>query len=245
MVGLSFSQACIIFLLCGIAGLIQGSAGIGFSMFVMTFMPMLLPYSLATNVNRFVGLAIAVMGLWQYRQNIRLKTVAVPALASMVTSIMGIHVFQSVNELLLKKGLAVFLLVMVVVSLILQQRKMVLGSNWLLGLFMGALAGFASGLFNVLGPILAIYYMATAETAGEYRSSLNLSFVIISSWINLFYQVRTGYAPAEWIYGLIGSVSGVAGLVISKPWAGKMDKEKVGWMMYGIIGIMAVCMLLS
>ena len=244
MVGLNAVYGILIFLLCGAAGLIQGSAGIGFSMFVMAFMPMVMPYALAANVNRFVGLTIAVVGLWQYRHGIRLKTVAVPALASLVTSVIGIQVFQLADELLLKKGLAVFLLAMVAASLLLQRSKIVLRANWLLGLVMGALAGFASGLFNVLGPILAIYYMVTAQSSEEYRGSLNLTFVIISLWINLFYQVQTGYTPAEWVYGLVGTVSSVIGLIISKGWAGKMDKNKVAWMMYAIIGSMAVCMLL-
>ena len=244
MVGLSLYDGLLVFLLCGIAALIQGSAGIGFSMFVMAFAPMVMPYTLAANINRVTGLTVAVVGLWQYRHSIRSKKVAIPVLASLLTSILGVRMFQLVDEMVLKRALGIFLLVMVAVSLLLQRKKIILRANWFVGAIFGALAGFASGIFNVLGPILAVYYMAISENSREYRSSLNLSFVVLSLWINLLYQVQTGYTAAEWMYGLLGTVSCAIGLVISKSWTSSLDKEKVACMMYGIIAVMAICMLL-
>lgn len=230
-------------LLCLAGALVQGVTGIGFSMTLMSFLPLAIPYAMAANINRLVGLTVSVYALWRWRRHLRWRLALVPTLTSLALSATGITVFAGMDEGLLKKLLGLFLLFMVGLTAFLQKRHVPVRPTLLNGMLFGALAGFVSGLFSILGPILAIYYLSTTASTDEYKATLHLNFVVLSVWNNIFYAACYGYTAQELILSAAGTGAAVLAVFLACRFLYIKNRQMVTGLMLAVTGIMALSML--
>ena len=233
-----------ILLLSIIGAMLQGITGIGFSMVFMAICPLIVSYTTAANINRLIGLALAVCGLWQWKKGVRWKLLLPPLAASLVLSTLGVETFVRVDEAVLKRLLGILLLALSAGTWLLQKKNIKIHPGAASGIVFGAAAGFASGLFGILGPILAIYYVSATEQTEEYKGTLNMHFVILSLWNNLFYSLQYGYRTAEAGLSLVGTVGAIAAMVWVFRWQISRQREKVTGFMLVITSVMAITMLL-
>jgi hypothetical protein len=230
-------------LLCIIGAILQGISGIGFSMFFMAFCPLLVSYTIAANSNRLIGLALAVCGLLQWREGVRWKLLLPPLTASLACSALGVETFVRADEEILKRLLGILLLVLSAGTWFLQKRDIRIHPNALSGLVFGAVAGFASGLFGILGPILAIYYVSATEQTEEYKGTLNMHFVILSLWNNLFYGLQYGYQSVEIGLSVMGAAGAITAMLVVFRLEISRQRDKAASFMLFLTSVMAVTML--
>lgn len=225
-------------------GLLQGITGIGLSMIVMAAGTMFLPYGEVANINRILGLIIAVYTIFRWKGQIRWKVSAPVMGFSLIFGTVGIDVLTGAQEQALRKILGVVLLLLVFLTMYLQRKKICLRVNLGQAALFGAAAGICNGLFGIIGPVLAIYYCNTIEKMEEYRGTLNAHFVILSAWSNLYYLMRYGYTWEEWKLSAVGAIGILAATYAAFRWIRIRNKHRVTNAMLLVTTVMAVTMLL-
>lgn len=225
------------------AGL-QGITGIGFSIVLMSFLPCFVSYTMAANMNRMLGLVLAVCGLVQWRKSIRWKLLLPPLLASLVFCVWGLEAFVICAEETLSFCLGILLLILVALTWIMQVKEIRIQPGIVKGLLFGSLAGFATGFFSILGPILAIYYMNTTEDTAEYKGTINMHYTILSVWNNLVFICRYGYSSREIMVSIPAAVGAVLTMLVVFGWKIGRQRETVLKLMLAATAVMAVSMLL-
>lgn len=234
-----------IFLICLIGGVLQGITGIGFSMIMMSVGTVFLPYGTTVNVNRILGLILAAYALFQWRKHVKWRS-AFPVIASsMVFNAIGIEMLSGAEGQTLRKILGIVLLGLVLLTWYIQKKQIQLKiSIWQSACF-GAAAGFFNGLFGIMGPILAIYYCNTTDSAQDYKGTLNLHFTVLSVWSNLYYLLRNGYSLQEWEMSAVGSVGIILATYAAFHWIKVERKGTVTKGMLLVTTIMAISMVIS
>ena len=147
------------------------------------------------------------------------------------------------DEEILKRLLGILLLVLSAGTWFLQKRDIRIHPNALSGLVFGAVAGFASGLFGILGPILAIYYVSATEQTEEYKGTLNMHFVILSLWNNLFYGLQYGYQSVEIGLSVMGAAGAITAMLVVFRLEISRQRDKAASFMLFLTSVMAVTML--
>lgn len=234
-----------IFLICLFGGILQGITGIGFSMIMMAVGTIFLPYGTAVNVNRILGLVLAVYALYQWRKHVRWRCSLPMVLSSLVFNTFGLEMLAGAESGMLRKLLGVVLLGLVFLTAYLQRRQIRLRIRVWQSVCFGAAAGICNGLFGIMGPILAIYYCNATDGTQEYKGTLNFHFTVLSVWSNLYYLIRNGYSPQEWRLSMVGS----AGIILATygvfHWIRVKRKETVTRGMLLLTAVMAISMMVN
>ena len=233
------SASLLVFVICTAAAAVQGISGIGFSMLVMATMPGVLGYTKAANINRIVGVILPVIALWKYREYIQLRIALIPSVVSLITGTIGIIVFTKTDGSLLQRLLGILLLLFIGWSLFMEKKEIRIAPGPWKGAVIGASAGLLSGLFNVFGPILAIYYIAVSKDSEEYRAAINFNFLILCTWMNCFYQFHTGYTKEELLIAAAGAFGAVCMTLLVYRFFGRLDKKKVSRCLYAVTAVLA------
>lgn len=232
-------------LLCVTSALLQGVTGIGFSMMVMSMGVFLCPYSFTMNVNRILGVMISCYSWYHWRKNVKWEAALPIIAASLLFNAAGVNILARLNEEVLKKALGIVLLMVVGVGMYVQRRKLHITVRFWKGLLFGAAAGFFCGLFGIMGPVLAIYYVNVTENMEEYRGTLNLHFTILNLWNVLCHGVKSGYTTTELATCVIGGVGVLLATYVTFRWKIIRNRKIVEKGIWILTTILAFSMLLN
>lgn len=201
-------QYVICFFAAFLAGFIHGAIGLGHGMIAMAVMTLLLPYQASIAIVSSQLLCLVIVFTWSLRRSIDWHAMVVPSIAMSVGKILGIIFLMQIKSDYLRIGLGLFLLLYSISQLIGIKQLQIRGTPMQGALFCFA-GGLVGGLFNVAGPLAAIYFQAVyPENVKKYAATMNFAFLpqaIIGPTIHLYYGNFRG--EGVWFACLISSIA--------------------------------------
>ena len=222
------------------SALLQASTGFGYAMVAMALMPLFLPMSTCSAISAVTVVAIGLQMSLKLRKHLRIKTIVMPLIGCMSTINAGLMLLENCNELTLRIILASLLVLVTGLFFFMRVRKITLPDKWYVGLIAGMITGLSTGMFNIVGPFLLVYYMNVCDDTLHMKASLEFSFLlsgIYSTLMHLFVYHNITWGNCPHIAGSVAAamVAGVIGLKLYK----KCNKDKIALFIYILLPIMA------
>ena len=124
-------------------------------------------------------------------KNIKFKEVILLFTGLTIGGITGVLLLSELNEVILKKFLAVIILLFLIKELFFKNLKVKTKHNNIFGFIIGTLGGIFQGLMGTGGPPLVIYYTNTYKKKKLIRSYLIFSFLFVNI-VRIISSVYTG-----------------------------------------------------
>ena len=226
-----------------ISALIQSSLGIGFAMFAEPTMSVLLRNPVTTAAVVSIGIAaMNLLHLIQTRQHINIKMTYPPMLGITVGKILGIVALMCVDASATLTGLGAILIVFAAYFCFFGNRVKIRPTPFK-GVIFGLAAGFLGGMFNLTGPIAAIYFYSATEDRFEYNASLNFAF-LPSALIGLGMHIAYGNLDADMIpIGICALIASFFGVKCGLQILNKIDRTRISKILYIYMAVMGVVLL--
>ena len=136
--------------------------------------------------------------------------------------------------------LAGLLLVVTGIFFFLRRRKITLPDTPWTAIGAGLITGMSTGMFNIVGPFLLIYYMNVARDTLHMKASLEFSFLIAGLYsaamhLLVYKNITTALLPAIGCAVVAVLAAGVLGLKLYR----RIDRDKIALAIYILLPIMA------
>ena len=240
---LSLSNIVLICLISACAGFIQRVSGFGLGIFVMLFLPHMMPsHTAAAAISGFFSCGTSTYNSVKYRKNIPFKTVLPPLIASLVTIPVAVHFSASVSEDFFKRLLGIVLIILSIYFLFFNSRISIRPTvkN---GAFAGALGGTLNGLFSTGGPPAVLYFTHATPDNMAYFSAIQFYFCITNIYATIFRVINGVFNFEILICSLIGFAACMVGDFIGVSVFNKLDSVKLKMIIYIGMIISGVLML--
>ncbi len=172
----------IIGLIALLSAFIQGCTGFGFSIIAMTLMPLVMPLKYASAVTAISSFFMVASFAFNLRKQINFKLVLYPLISSTVTSLAGVAFMMSSPDNLMRRILGLILILLSVYFVFFNQKIRVMQTP-VNGLIIGSVSGILSGLFNMGGPPMVIYFLSATDDKMEYNATLQCYFALNGSLV--------------------------------------------------------------
>lgn len=223
-----------------LSAFIQGATGSGYAIIAMFLMPMVIPYQQCSIISAAVIIVIAVQMTYSLRKHICIKKVILPMFFCMLTTGVGVWMIYTLDEVVLRKIMGVFLLLLCVFFLITERRQFKVAGGKPAGVIFGLLTGVATGMFNIVGPFLNVYYFSICKDNLEYKGNLEFSFLIagcFSLCLNLKHTRMNYFLSTNIIVsGIAAVLAGFLGLKVYR----KLKRNELKWLIVGILPIIGI-----
>ena len=207
----------LIFIICIVGAIVQGMSGFGYALTVMLFLPLVIPLELASLVVSMQNIIASGYSMYRYRRHIEYKTAAVPVIASVVLTPLGVYILLFSDQAVLKEILGYTILLLSIITYINSKKAIKVNPTIKNGVAAGGLSGILGGMFGTGGPPLVIYYLYGVPEKESYKATLDFSFfvrAVISVILHGFHgnvNVQTmGYATSGGLGTLLGTLVGLA-----------------------------------
>lgn len=239
-------QLVLVFVINFAAAFIQGATGFGYALVAMALMPLFLPMAQCSAISAVTIVAIAIQMTVTLRKNIRLKVIALPVLCCFLTINLGLYILDSFDEFTLRIILACLLFLVTGLFFFMRKRNISLPDRWYSGAGAGFITGLSTGMFNIVGPFLMIYYMNVCQSTLLLKASLESSFLLAGLYSASMHAFLYKNITAELIPALAVSVAGaliagVWGLKVYK----KINKDKIALAIYILLPLMGVNLIIN
>lgn len=178
MDGIFIAILCI--LLAG--SFIHGAAGIGFGPFAAGLLSLMLTVKDSTLLIMILSSFTSIVIVYQYRDAIRLQRLYRLIIAALIGRIGAFLFLQQYGETVLAQKILGILLIVLVVWLLLNEKKTTVAPVRLqdgnIALVFGLIGGFVGGAFAIGGPIFALYFLLTTKNKEEHTANFNLVAVL-------------------------------------------------------------------
>lgn len=226
------------------SALLQASTGFGYALVCMALMPLFLPMSTCSAISAVTVVAIGLQMSLSLRKDLQLKTIALPVLGCLTTINVGLWLLDTFDEMMLRIVLAGLLILVTGLFFFMRVRKIQLPDKWYTAIGAGLITGLSTGMFNIVGPFLLVYYMNVCKSTLHMKASLEFSFLIAglySTLMHLFvYNNITWQVAPHILASVIASlVAGVIGLRLYR----KCNKDKIALFIYILLPIMALMLI--
>lgn len=234
----------LIILISLLSSFIQGFTGFGFSIAAMTLMPLIMPFRLATAVIAASSMFMVLWIAFKLREFINYKLILYPFMSSTLTSFIGIFTLESVADTVVRRILGL-VFIMTSLFMIFFNNKVRFSKKPVNGLLAGAASGFLSGLFNLGGPPMAVYFLAVTENKMEYNSTLQCYFAL-NGFIVLILHIFMGDFNAQiTIYSLLSLAGVVVGTLSGYILFRKISMNVIRKSIYSFMMIFGIYLLIS
>lgn len=225
-------------------GLIQGTTGFGYGIFVMIFFPALLPLLGAVGCSSMISLGGLLILTLRYRKSIRWKYIPAPLAIYYVVSAFCIHLSTKLNTEALKGWLGLLLLVLALYFAFFS-GKIKIKINALSTLIAATLSGFLSGFFAIGGPPMVIYYLSATKTKEEYLGSCQCFFLLTGLYTTVI-RILNGIITADLLkFVAVGYVGMGVGLLVASAIIKRIDTETMKKAIYAVIGCSGLWLFIS
>lgn len=229
-----------------LAALIQGAAGFGYALVAMALMPLFLPMSVCSAISAVTVVTIGVQMSLTLRHHLSVRLILLPVGCCLLTVNLGLMLLNAFPEMLLRIILAALLLAVTALFFVMRRRKIVLPNRWYAAAGTGLLTGLSTGMFNIVGPFLLVYYMNVCSSTLQMKASLEFSFLIAglySTAMHLFvyHNITAEVAPALLCSAAAALAAGWLGLRLYR----KIDRDKIALVVYILLPVMALLLVRS
>lgn len=193
-------------IICFGGSLIQGLSGFGFAMFVMFFLPFIMPLKIAAVVTGLQTFFMGTYVVFKFRKHIDYKIAMVPLISSLALVPIGVRLLVFGNEDVLKRILGVTIVAISIFLFIKSKKDIKIKTNTKNGILAGSLSGIMSGMFNVGGPPLVVYYLYGIKSRLSYKATLEFSFLIRSLMIVIMHAIYGNISKDIIIFALYGGI---------------------------------------
>ncbi|WP_027629202.1 sulfite exporter TauE/SafE family protein [Ruminiclostridium cellobioparum] len=204
----------LVFVICFVGSVIQGSASFGFSLFVMSLLPMFMP----------------------------LKSAAV--LSSLLIMPLGVYLLTVCNENLLKKVLGLIIILLSIMFLKSPAQKLSIRDSRINGITFGAVSGLLSGMFNIGGPPLVIYYLNTVKEKMEYKAALEFSFMIAGGVTVILHKAYGNIEPGVMKYAAVCIAAIISGTVLGMKVFIRLPQDVLKKSVYILMAVLGTILLI-
>lgn len=233
----------IIALIALLSAFLQSSTGFGFSILAMTLLPLVMPLKYAAAVTAissfFMIFGIAV----KLRKYINLKLMIFPLISSTVTSLIGVVAMMSSPDAVMRRILGA-VLILLSVFFIFFNKRIRLRQTAANGLIAGSVSGLLSGLFNMGGPPMVVYFLSITEDKMEYNATLQCYFALNGGLVLILHLLMGNFNMQIMQYcgvALTGVALGaLAGFGLFK----KMTFQVIRKVVYGFMAVFGLYLLI-
>ncbi|WP_101911223.1 sulfite exporter TauE/SafE family protein [Marasmitruncus massiliensis] len=187
--GYSFVMIGLITLL---SAFIQGCTGFGFSIIAMTLMPLAMPLKYAAAVTAISSFFMVASFAFNLRRQINFKLMLYPLISSTITSLAGVAVMMSSPDGFMRRILGLILILLSIYFIFFNQKIRVRQTP-VNGLIIGSVSGILSGLFNMGGPPMVIYFLSTTDDKMEYNATLQCYFALNGSLVLILHLLMGNF----------------------------------------------------
>ena len=241
-----FEKLFLIFLINFGSAFIQGATGFGYALVAMAIMPLFLPMSECSAISAVTVVAIGLQMTVALRKNLKLRIIFLPVLCCFLTINLGLYLLSTFDELLLRVILAGLLLIVTGFFLFIRRQNIVLPNRWYSAVGAGLLTGVSTGLFNIVGPFLMVYYINICQSTLELKASLEFSFLLAGLYSTfmhsfVYHNINLSILP-ELLTSVVAVVlAGFLGLKFFR----KIQKEKMVLFIYVLLPVMAIILIVK
>lgn len=236
----------LIFLINFMSSFIQGATGFGYALVSMAIMPLFLPMSTCSAISAVTVVAIGLQMTITLRKNLKIKTILIPVICCIVTINLGLYMLSVFDELLLRIILAGILLLVTGLFFYMRRRQLSLPDRWYSAVGAGLITGISTGMFNIVGPFMLIYYMNVCRDTLHMKASLEFTFLLsglYSTIMHIFVYGNINAAVFPEIFTSVAAalIAGILGLKLFK----KLNKDKITLVIYILLPIMAAILIIN
>lgn len=240
------AQVLLVALINFSSAFLQASTGFGYAMVSMALMPLFLPMSTCSAISAVTVVAIGLQMSLSLRKELKIRTILLPVAGCLTTINLGLWILNTFDEMLLRIILAGVLFLVTGLFFFMRVKKITLPDKWYTAVIAGLITGLSTGMFNIVGPFLLVYYMNVCKNTLHMKASLEFSFLIAgiySTVMHLFVYQNITWQVAPHIAGsvLAALIAGGLGLRLFR----KFDKDKLSVFIYILLPIMAVMLILN
>ena len=219
-----------------LAGLVQGLTGFGAAIVMMIFLPQLFPIAQSAAVAGVIMAASVITLVWRYHQHIHFRQIIVPFIVYASVAAYSVHLGQVLDVQLLRRGLGALLVSLAGYFSLSKRAANQTYPWWLAGLFM-IISGFFNGLFGIGGPLMALYFLALADTTADYLGNLQTFFLIDVVYISTVRVLNGILTPVLLPHIMIGMVGAVIGTALAARILPRLPMTTVRHLIYLFIGL--------
>ena len=201
----------LVFAVVFIASFVQGVTGFGFGMIAMALLPFFLPVSSAANIITFVIFIVGILMTWKLREHLDFKVIIVPLAAAIFAVPVGVYILSITDEGALRISLGIVIVALALFFFFNGNEKLTIKPTNSNAITAGMISGTFSGMFNIGGPPLVLYFVQTAPDKLNYKASLEFIY-LVSAFVRIVSQFSLGnYAQNDIRYALVAIIAGVFG----------------------------------
>ena len=235
----------IVILMAFLGGFVQGVTGFGGGIVMMMVFPMLFPLTQAAGINGAILVFLNSTMVYVYRKYINIKMVLPVFLFSIIVSTITIKVAAGAAPLMIKKMFGGFLLLLAIYYLFIKKDGRPDPMNLFVSLLFLTVSAVCDGLFGICGPMLVIYFLARCEERYDYLANLTTSFLLLGGY-NTCFRIYSGILTGEHIlYILCGAAAIVAGGLIAKKIADRLNAQLLTKAIYIMIFVSGISNILK
>lgn len=223
-------------------GVLQSVTGFGLSVYAICLLPLLMPMQQAVVIVSMMSAVVSIQILWKLYRRVNIR-VALPAVAaSLITQTAGFFLLVTVEEGALKKVLGIVLIILAGYN-ILFAGKIHIKACTHNGVIAGMISGILTGMYNVGGPPLVMYYLAACEDKEEYTATLQASFIINIAVGLLMHALKGNITTETLSYGALGMAAILPGVWLGMKIFHRLDRKMLSRVVYIFLGVMGVLQL--
>jgi len=226
-----FFACCLILISVG-AGFVQRVSGFGLGIFVMLFLPHLMPtHTAASAVSGLLSTCTSAYNAVRYRKHISYKTVFPLIVSAMLVIPIAVYFSAEVPAKFFKVLLGIVLICLSIYFLFFNS-KIHIKPNWRNAVLTGALGGALNGLFSTGGPPIVLYLTHAMSDKMIYFASIQFYFAL-SNLFSAVTRVVNGIITWEIaLYALIGLIGCSIGNLIGTKVFDRLDSDKFKKVIY-------------
>lgn len=203
----------LLFLLSACAAFVQRVSGFGFGIFIMMFLPYILPsYNESVALSGILSGTTALFIVLGNLRHVRWGKMGVVLLSNAVVSCFAVAYMESVTSAFLHKCLGAVLVLTALYFLLFEGRYAPSFRSWWSRSAVGAVSGVMGSMFAMPGPPVVLYGVNVFSDKRQYMATMqafwllfNLVYVVLRSGGGYY----TADTPLFWAAGLAGLLLGL------------------------------------
>lgn len=234
-----------VFIVCLAGSIIQGITGFGFAMVVMSFLPFFLPMRTAAVISLLMTVYTGVMVSMMLRKSMNLRVAVFPVVASLLSIPLGVYLLLSFPEKLLRILLGVLIMALSIFFFINSKRNIKIKPHPMNGIVAGLVSGMTTGMFNIGGPPLVLYYLHATADKLVYRACLEFSFAVGAIFAFTNHIVHGNVDMQMFSYSLVGAAAVTIGNLMGLTLFKKLNPGVITKSVYAVMFVLSITIILK